>query len=112
MVTKKTAKKTGIKKTATPAAAVAKGEIRQTNIRKLRERSRLTLEELAVLTGLDPTTVSKHQNANRGIDEDALKRYARVFKCSSYEIFVQPEIEDTYDGDTWAIYSPGSSNAV
>lgn len=97
------------KKIATPAAAIAKGEIRQTNIKKLRERSRLTLEELAVLTGLDPTTVSKHQNANRGIDEEALKRYARVFKCSSYEIFVSPEVEDTYNGEQWSAYIPGTA---
>jgi predicted nuclease with RNAse H fold len=97
-------------KKPTVAAAVAKGEIRHTNIRKLRERSRLTLEELAVLTGLDPTSVSKHQNAHRGIDEEALKRYARVFKCQSYELFVSPEVEDTYNGETWAVWSP--TNAV
>lgn len=78
------------------------------NIRKMRERSRLTQEELSVLTGLDPTTISKHENMSRGVDEEALRRYARVFKCSSYELFVPPEIDDAYDGRNWSLYVPGS----
>lgn len=60
-------------------------------IRELRERSRLTQEELGVLIGCDFTTVSRHESGARALDADAILKYARVFKCESYEIFIVPD---------------------
>ena len=61
--------------------------IARNNLKKLRERSRLTLEEVATLAGFDITTISKHENHTRGLTDDAITKYAKLFKVSTYEIF-------------------------
>lgn len=70
----------------------------------LRNRSRLTQEEVAAICGIDFTTVSRHENATRRIDDDAIRRYARLFKCSSYELFMQPDNDDEYTQSMWSHY--------
>lgn len=95
------------KKTVAKRAAATTGPA-ATRIRHLRERSRLTQEELSLLTGLDVTTISKHENGSRSVDEEAVRLYSRVFKSSSYELFVVPETEDAFDGTSWSSYLPGS----
>jgi transcriptional regulator with XRE-family HTH domain len=57
----------------------------------LRRRSRLTQQELAKLMDLDDSTVSKHEAGERSLDSDIISRYAKVFKCQSFELFVRPE---------------------
>ena len=82
---------------------------KSTRSRHLRERSRLTQEELSLLTGMDVTTISKHENGSRSVDEEAVRLYSRVFKSSSYELFVAPEVEDAFDANGgWSVYIPGS----
>ena len=60
-------------------------------IRELRERSRLTQEELGKLTEYDYTTISRHESGDRALDAEAIKKYARVFKCETFEIFLNPD---------------------
>lgn len=61
--------------------------IAQNRLKRLRERSRLTLEEVAILTGFDISTVSKHESCSRGLTPEAIEKYAKLYKVSSYEIF-------------------------
>lgn len=61
---------------------------RPNRIREQREKSRLTQRELALLMGIDFTTVSKHENGDRGPTPEEIKKYAQVFKCESYELFL------------------------
>lgn len=56
----------------------------------LRDRSRLTQREVAKLMDIDYTTVSKHEAGTRGLTREEVENYARVFKCESYEIFMEP----------------------
>ena len=101
--------KKAAKKAANQSKQVANEGPRTARIRDLRERSRLTQEEVSVLTGLDVTTISKQETGSRGVDEEAVRLYSRVFKCASYELFVAPEVEDTYNDRSWALYLPGST---
>lgn len=55
-------------------------------IREYRDRSRLTLEEVSILTGLDKSTISKHESGDRVPSKDAVRRYCKVFKCEPYEL--------------------------
>lgn len=60
---------------------------RSNRIKEQREKSRLTQRELALLMGIDFTTVSKHECGERGPTPEEIKKYAQVFKCQSYELF-------------------------
>lgn len=65
-------------------------------IKELREAQKLTQEELGLLVGIDFTSVAKHENMQRGIDETLVQAYARVFKVLTHEIFVDPsQLGDT-----------------
>ena len=58
-------------------------------LRELRNRSRLTLEEVSILTGFSVPTISRHENGGRSLSEEAIIKYASLYKVSSYEIFVR-----------------------
>lgn len=66
-------------------------EIQPNRLRKLRFRSRLTQRELGVLTGIDHTTISKHESGDRGLDQHDIMQYSRVFKVNTHEIFMDTE---------------------
>lgn len=57
-------------------------------IKKLRQRSRLTQKELALLVGLDETSVSRHESGHRALSADQIAKYASVFKVQSHELFI------------------------
>lgn len=59
-------------------------------LRELRDRSRLTQEEVSLLTGISVAAISRHENCSRGLSRDAIERYAGVYKVHTYEIFVDP----------------------
>lgn len=59
-------------------------------LRELRDRSRLTQEEVSTLTGISVAAISRHENRSRGLSQDAIERYAGVYKVHTYEIFVDP----------------------
>lgn len=58
---------------------------------ELRTQSKLTQKEVAKLMDLDVTTVCKHETGDRNPTAEEIEQYARIFKVSSYEIFMAPE---------------------
>lgn len=56
-------------------------------LRELRDRSRLTLKEVSILTGFDISTISRHENGSRALSHDAIMKYAALYKVESYELF-------------------------
>ena len=63
-------------------------------LRELRDRSRLTLEEVSLITGFGVTTISRHENGSRSLSEEAILKYAQLYKVHTYEIFRQAEEVD------------------
>ena len=66
-------------------------------LRELRDRSRLTLEEVSLVTGYGVPTISRHENCGRSLSEEALLKYASLYKVHTYEIFDNPK--DVIDND-------------
>ena len=56
-------------------------------LRDLRDRSRLTLQEVSVLTGYSVPTIPRHENGGRSLSEEAIIKYAALYKVHTYEIF-------------------------
>ena len=63
-------------------------------IRELREAQKLTQKELAKLVDLDHTTISKHESGARSLGRDEILKYARVFKCETYEVFLEADVDE------------------
>lgn len=57
-------------------------------LREYRDRARLTLQEVSIITGIDVTTISKHENGARALTDDAIKKYASLYKVETHELFV------------------------
>ncbi len=60
----------------------------QNRIRDLRERARLTQTELATLLGVDETAVSRWESGSRPLTPTVLGRLAKIFKCETWELFM------------------------
>jgi len=60
---------------------------------------KLTQEELAKLVGIDSTTVARHEAGSRGLSSEMIDMYARVFKCPTHELFIDPVNLPTEDED-------------
>ena len=73
-----------------------KGSTRN-RLRQFRERSRLSLTEVATLTGFDVSTISKHENGQRGLTPEAITKYAKLYKVESYELFYLEVVTDSED---------------
>jgi transcriptional regulator with XRE-family HTH domain len=56
-------------------------------LREQRERSRLTIYEVAKLLEVTPGTVSKHESNSRGLSDDMIRKYAELYKCETHELF-------------------------
>lgn len=56
-------------------------------LQEYRNRSRLTLREVSILTGYDVSTISKHESGSRRLTEEAIDKYAALYKVKTYEIF-------------------------
>lgn len=67
-------------------------------LRELRDRSRLTLEEVSILTGFNVTTISRHENGGRSLSEEAVTKYAALYKVPSHQLFMNP-LEGTTEED-------------
>ena len=65
-------------------------------LKEFRDRSRLTLEEVSILTGFNVTTISRHESGARSLSEEAISKYAALYKVGSHELFLKP-IEVTED---------------
>ena len=70
-------------------------------LRELRDRSRLTLQEVSILTGYGVSTISRHESGERKLSEDAIVKYATLYKVHTYELFIvhAEEEELTNDGE-------------
>ena len=63
-------------------------QIPANRLKELRDRSRLTLPEVATLTGYDTTTISKYENRRRALTEEAICKFAALYKVKTHELFV------------------------
>lgn len=65
---------------------------------ELRNRSRLTIDEVSIITGLSPSTISRHESGSRSLSEEAIAKYAALFKVPSHQLFLEPsEVSDIED---------------
>ena len=59
-------------------------------LKELRDRSRLTLEEVSILTGYNVTTISRHENLSRSLSEEAAAKYSSLYKVPTHQLFMEP----------------------
>ena len=63
-------------------------------LRELRDRSRLTLQEVSILTGFGVSTISRHESGERKLSEEAIVKYASLYKVHTYELFTDHASEE------------------
>lgn len=63
-------------------------------LKELRNRSRLTLEEVGLITGFSVTTISRHENGGRSLSEEAIAKYAALYKVPTHQLFISPYSEE------------------
>ena len=66
-------------------------------LREYRDRSRLTLQEVSILTGYDVTTISRHESGQRSLSDEAMKKYAALYKVETHELLDLRGVND--DGE-------------
>ena len=66
-------------------------------LRELRDRSRLTLDEVSILTGFSVPTISRHENGGRSLSEEAIAKYAALYKVPTHQLFMSPLEGETND---------------
>lgn len=59
-------------------------------LKELRDRSRLTLEEVSLITGFNVTSISRHENGGRSLSEEAVAKYAALYKVPTHQLFMEP----------------------
>lgn len=59
-------------------------------LKELRDRSRLTLEEVSMITGFNVTSISRHENGGRSLSEEAVAKYAALYKVPTHQLFMEP----------------------
>ena len=67
-------------------------------LKELRDRSRLTLQEGSLITGYSIPAISRHESGGRGLSEEALVKYASLYKVHTYELFHRADELDS-DGN-------------
>lgn len=63
-------------------------------LKALRDRSRLTLEEVSILTGFSVPTISRHENGGRSLSEEAAQKYSALYKVPTHQLFMEPLVEE------------------
>lgn len=66
----------------------------ENRLKELRDRSRLTLQEVSIITGYSVPTISRHESGGRGLTEEAVLKYSALYKVNTHELFNIP-----LDGD-------------
>ena len=64
--------------------------VRENRLRELRDRSRLTLKEVSILTGFKVSTISRHESGSRSLSEEAITKYATLYKVPTHQLFRKP----------------------
>ena len=62
--------------------------IPKNKLKELLHRSRLTLQEVSTLTGLSITAISRHESCDRMPSDEAITKYAALYKVQTHELFV------------------------
>ena len=62
--------------------------IPKNRLKEYRDRARLTLQEVSILTGYDVTTICKHETSQRRLTEEAIDKYAALYKVKTHELFI------------------------
>ena len=57
-------------------------------IRELRERSKLTQREVAIILGVDESDISRWEVGKRPLTPAAVAKFAALFKVGSWELFI------------------------
>jgi transcriptional regulator with XRE-family HTH domain len=60
-------------------------------LKELRDRSRLTLQEVSAITGFGVATISRHESGGRSLSKEAIMKYASLYKVESFEIFEEAQ---------------------
>ena len=68
-------------------------------LKELRDRSRLTLQEVSLITGFGVSTISRHESGGRGLTEDAILKYAALYKVPTHQLFMDPNEEEEISND-------------
>lgn len=68
-------------------------------LKELRDRSRLTLQEVSILTGFSVPAISRHENGGRSLSEDAIAKYAALYKVPTHQLFMNPSAEEGMDDE-------------
>lgn len=71
-----------------------KENVVKNRLRELRDRSRLTLQEVSILTGYSVPTISRHESGERSLSEEAIIKYSQLYKVHTYELFDVPIGDD------------------
>lgn len=58
-------------------------------LREQREKSRLTIGEVAKLLNITPGAVSRHESSSRSLSDEMIKAYAELYKVQSHELFFE-----------------------
>ena len=69
-------------------------------LKELRDRSRLTLQEVSLITGFGVSTISRHESGGRGLTEDAILKYATLYKVPTHQLFMNPSEEEENTNDS------------
>lgn len=62
-------------------------------LKELRNRSRLTLQEVSTLTGYSVAAISRHEAGSRKLSEEAIAKYAALYKVPTHQLFISPAKE-------------------
>ena len=68
-------------------------------LKELRGRSRLARQEVRRITGFGVSTISRHESGGRGLTEDAILKYAALYKVPTHQLFINPNEEEEIDND-------------
>ena len=66
-------------------------------LKELRDRSRLTLEEVSMITGYSVPTISRHESGGRSLSEEAIDKYASLYKVPTHQLFMNPSEKGAED---------------
>ena len=70
-------------------------DTQKNRLRELRDRSRLTLQEVSILTGFTVPAISRHENGSRSLSAEAMAKYAALYTGQTHELFMRnPEGEE------------------
>ena len=72
-------------------------EILGNRLKFLRDRSRLTLQEVSILTGYSVPAISRHESGTRSLSEEVIQKYAALYKVPTHQIFLAPNNKDGDD---------------